>query len=131
MSRRLWRTSASALSQIAGELVDLLAGRILVARNASFDIRLLHAELESGAALSLLDRCLLDQQTAVTWADGVLTTDEIADLVAVARMLDIPSETVAAAMQAHRRKGRAFADVLPPGPGRPDRAHGRHGPLPR
>jgi DNA polymerase-3 subunit epsilon len=46
-----------------------------------------------------LHRQYFDQLTAVAWADGVLTNDEIADLVAVARMLDIPSGIVAAAMQ--------------------------------
>ena len=247
---------APTFSQIAGELVDLLAGRVLVAHNASFDIRFLRAELERAGAipplalepwlctmqlardflpgagraladccaaydielenahrasvdalatakllaaymgtaadpefwysyisqamdevwpsltrsgspwvprgaqsqapasfiqritlkmpehagpaehldyLALLDRCLLDQQisaheanalvdlaetlgisrttcielhrqyfdqlTAVAWADGVLTTDEMADLIGVAQMLDIPSDVVAAAMQ--------------------------------
>jgi DNA polymerase-3 subunit epsilon len=37
--------------------------------------------------------------TAIAWADAVLTTAEIADLVAVAQMLSIPGEMVIAAMQ--------------------------------
>lgn len=35
----------------------------------------------------------------VAWADGVLTTDEIADLAAVGALLEIPAEDVARAMQ--------------------------------
>jgi DNA polymerase-3 subunit epsilon len=83
--------------------------------------------------LALLDRCLLDRQisaheatalvelaeslglgrdtceslhlvyfgqlAAVAWADGQLTLDEIADLVAVATLLSVPSDVVTAAMQ--------------------------------
>lgn len=55
-----------------------------------------------------LHRHYFDQLTAIAWADGVLTTDEFGDLVAVARMLDIPDQTVAAAMQA-----RPVSDPVP------------------
>lgn len=82
--------------------------------------------------LALLDRCLLDrhisaheaqalvalaeqlgisrttceslhieyfaQLTAVAWADGVLTADEMTELMQVADLLDIPAEVVAAAL---------------------------------
>jgi DNA polymerase-3 subunit epsilon len=41
-----------------------------------------------------------DQLTTVAWADGVLTTAEMADLVEVGNLLDIPTETIAQAFQA-------------------------------
>ncbi len=37
--------------------------------------------------------------TAIAWADGVLTTDEIGSLVSVGRLLRIPPETIVDAMQ--------------------------------
>lgn len=40
-----------------------------------------------------------DQLTAIAWADGELTTSEMADLVAVGEALGIPSATIANAMQ--------------------------------
>ncbi|WP_349898381.1 exonuclease domain-containing protein [Parafrigoribacterium soli] len=59
-----------------------------------------------------LHRQYFDQLTAVAWADGVLTTDEIADLVAIARMLDVPSDVVVAAMQT-RAAAEPPAESLP------------------
>ena len=40
-----------------------------------------------------------EQLTAVAWSDGLLTTAEMADLVAVGECLSISTETIAAAMQ--------------------------------
>lgn len=50
-------------------------------------------------ACRLLHHRYFDDVTAIAWADGVLTTDEISQLVAVGKLLSIPAMTIAAAMQ--------------------------------
>jgi DNA polymerase-3 subunit epsilon len=51
-----------------------------------------------------------DQLTAVAWSDGVLSTDEMSDLIAVGSALSIPSETISAAMQ--KREATHATDEL-------------------
>ncbi|MFD4421400.1 exonuclease domain-containing protein [Agromyces sp. NPDC058484] len=50
------------------------------------------------ATAERLHRDYFDSLVGVAWADGVLTTDEIADLAQVAKVLSLPVETVAAAL---------------------------------
>ncbi|WP_157509538.1 hypothetical protein [Glaciibacter superstes] len=49
-----------------------------------------------------LHRDYFESLTAVAWADGILTTDEIADLASVAKLLNIPASGISAAMQPPR-----------------------------
>jgi DNA polymerase-3 subunit epsilon len=46
-----------------------------------------------------LHQLYFDELTAIAWADGELSTDEIVDLDTVARMLGLPPEAVVRAMQ--------------------------------
>jgi len=56
-----------------------------------------------------------DQLTRVAWADGVLTTDEIADLLQVADLLDLPTATVEAALErSESLAGERVAASIPP-----------------
>lgn len=53
----------------------------------------------SRASCEQLHRRYFDDLTAIAWADGVLTVDEISTLVAVGKLLRITAETIAGAMQ--------------------------------
>jgi len=46
-----------------------------------------------------LHRDYFDQVTRTAWEDGILTEDEIADLVSVGDLLDIPTEAISAALE--------------------------------
>lgn len=50
-----------------------------------------------------------DELTQVAWADGVLTDAEMADLVEVANLLDLPTETIAAALDDPTRRSSSDA----------------------
>ena len=55
-----------------------------------------------------LHRHYFEQLTGIAWADGVLTDAEMADLVEVGNLLDIPTELIAAALdESSARKGAA------------------------
>lgn len=54
-----------------------------------------------------LHRRYFDDLTAVAWSDGELSDDELADLVAVADLLDVPTEAIGDATDASRWAGAA------------------------
>jgi DNA polymerase-3 subunit epsilon len=58
-----------------------------------------------------LHRRYFDDLTAVAWADGELTDAELADLVAVADLLDIPTDAIGEATDATRWVGSAASAV--------------------
>ena len=95
------------LPDVAGpaEYVDYLAlldrcllDRALSAHEADALVRLA-GELGLGrAACSRLHGQYFQALTALAWSDGILTTAERADLLSVGRLLAVPAETIAAAL---------------------------------
>lgn len=100
---------ATKLPELAGpaEHQDYLAlldrcliDRLLSAHEADALVRLADELSISRATCSRLHHEYFDALTRIAWADGVLTTDEIADLAAVAKLLSIEGTYLAAAFQA-------------------------------
>ena len=76
-----------------------LIDRVLSAHEANALVNLAESLGISRTTCEALHRQYFDDLTAIAWADGELSLCEIADLVDVAQLFDIPTETVAAAMQ--------------------------------
>lgn len=100
---------STRLPHIAGpvESVDYLGllDRCLLDRSLSaHDTQaLLQLADELGVSRSTCEALHFDYFAALTrlaWSDGMLTTDEMGDLVDVANLLDLPTETITAALDA-------------------------------
>lgn len=89
-----------------GEHLDYLAlldrcllDRNLTAHEATALVALAESLGISRDTCQALHRQYFDDLTAIAWVDGVLTVDEMADLLAVARLLSLPSAAVTRALQ--------------------------------
>jgi DNA polymerase-3 subunit epsilon len=109
-------TAASFLERITTRLPDVAGPAEYVDYLALLDRCLLdrHLSGHEAEALSLLADELglsrrtcealhldyFDSLTRLAWSDGILTTDEMGDLVEVGNLLDLSTETIAAALDA-------------------------------
>jgi DNA polymerase-3 subunit epsilon len=82
------------------DLLDrVLLDRQISVHEANSLVDLAESHGISRTTCAALHREYFEQLTAVAWADGQLTTDEIGDLADVAKLLSIPGDVVLEAMQ--------------------------------